>query len=103
LTIARELTKTFETIASMPLAAGPAWLAADANRARGEFVLIVDAEAADARAKPLAADVHALLDALLAELPPSRAARVAARISGLPRDVLYAQALAMKPELPAQS
>jgi len=103
LTIARELTKTFETIASMPLAAGPAWLAADANRARGEFVLIVDAPAADARAESLPADLHALLDALLAELPPSRAARVAARITGLPRDVLYAQALAMKPELPAQS
>lgn len=103
LTIARELTKTFETIASMPLADAPAWLAADANRSRGEFVLIVDAAAADARAEQSPADVHALLEALLAELPPSRAARVAAKITGLPRDVLYAQALAMKPEPAAES
>ena len=103
LTIARELTKTFETLASMPLADAPAWVAADVNRSRGEFVLIVDATPADARAHPPPADVHALLDALLAELAPSRAARVAAKITGLPRDVLYAQALAMKPESPAQS
>ena len=43
LVVARELTKTFETIASMPLADAPAWFAADPNRERGEFVLIVDA------------------------------------------------------------
>ncbi|HKP66550.1 MAG TPA: rRNA (cytidine-2'-O-)-methyltransferase, partial [Casimicrobiaceae bacterium] len=88
---------------SMPLAAAPSWLAADANHSRGEFVLIVDAPTVGARAEPLSADVHALLDALLAELPPSRAARVAARITGLPRDVVYAQALAMKPESPPKS
>ena len=98
LTIARELTKAFETVASMPLADAPAWLAADVNRSRGEFVLIVDAAHGDAQAEPLPSDVYTLLDALVAELPPSRAARVAAKITGLPRDVLYAQALAMKPE-----
>ena len=43
LVVARELTKTFETIARMPLAEAPAWFAGDANRERGEFVLIVDA------------------------------------------------------------
>ena len=46
LVVARELTKKFETIARMPLAEAAAWLAADANRERGEFVLLVDAAAA---------------------------------------------------------
>jgi 16S rRNA (cytidine1402-2'-O)-methyltransferase len=103
LTVARELTKAFETIARMPLADALAWLAADANRLRGEFVLIVDAPPAQARGETISTEAHTLLDALLAELPPSRAARVAAKITGLPRDVLYAHALTMKPEEPARS
>ena len=41
--IARELTKLFESIASLPLGEAPAWLAADADRRRGEFVLAVSA------------------------------------------------------------
>jgi len=98
LTVARELTKTFETIATLPLADASAWLDADANRSRGEFVLIVDLPPADVRANELSAEAIALLDALLAELPPSRAARVAAKITGLPRELLYAHALTMKPE-----
>jgi 16S rRNA (cytidine1402-2'-O)-methyltransferase len=98
LTIARELTKTFETIARMPLADSPTWLAADANRRRGEFVLIVDAAPPRARADAISTDANALLDALLSELPPSRAARVASKVTGLPRDVLYAHALTLKPE-----
>jgi len=95
-TIARELTKTFETIATMPLDGAPAWLAADANRARGEFVLIVDAPAKDAEADAFAADADRLLTALLDELPPARAARVAAALTRLPRDALYARALALQ-------
>ena len=54
-----------------------AWLEADANRARGEFVLIVDAPVHDADANMPSADVDRLLTALLGELPPARAARVA--------------------------
>ena len=103
LTIARELTKTFETIARMPLADAPMWLAADANRSRGEFVLIVDAAPAQARAEAISTEASALLEALLTELPPSRAARVAAKLTGLPRDLLYEHALTLKPESPAQS
>ena len=45
LVVAREITKKFETIARMPLAEAPGWFAADANRERGEFVLLVDAPA----------------------------------------------------------
>lgn len=96
LTVARELTKTFETIATMPLADARAWLDADANRTRGEFVLIVDAPLEDADANAHAADADRLLAALLDELPPARVARVAAVITRLPRDALYARALALQ-------
>ena len=99
LVIARELTKMFETIACMPLADGAAWLDADAHRQRGEFVLIVDAPAPAAEAPAaLSADVERWLAALLEELPPARAARVAAAASRVPRAALYARALALKPE-----
>jgi 16S rRNA (cytidine1402-2'-O)-methyltransferase len=98
LTVARELTKTFETIARMPLAEAPAWLDADANRSRGEFVLVVDLPPVDVATDELSPEAIALLDALLEELSASRATRVAAKITGLPRELLYAQALRMKPE-----
>jgi 16S rRNA (cytidine1402-2'-O)-methyltransferase len=100
LVVARELTKTFETIARMPLAEAPAWIAADTNRERGEFVLIVDAPAAPVRNTLVALppDAERWLIALLAELPPARAARIVASVSGVARDVVYARALALKPE-----
>jgi 16S rRNA (cytidine1402-2'-O)-methyltransferase len=41
--VAREITKKFETITQMTLAEAPEWFAADPNRERGEFVLLVDA------------------------------------------------------------
>ena len=96
LTVARELTKTFETIATMPLGDAGAWLAADANRARGEFVLLVDAPSEEVAAIASDADIDRLLAALLEELPPARAARVAAVVTRLPRDTLYARALEHK-------
>jgi 16S rRNA (cytidine1402-2'-O)-methyltransferase len=96
LTIAREVTKTFETVASMPLSSARAWLDEDANRARGEFVLIVDAPLDEAPAELLSPEAERLLVALVAELPPARAARVAAAATNLARDALYARALALK-------
>ena len=96
LTIARELTKVFETIATMPLVDAAGWIAADANRVRGEFVLILDAPAARADRAEASAEVDRLLVALLEELPPARAARVAATMVALPRDALYARALALQ-------
>jgi 16S rRNA (cytidine1402-2'-O)-methyltransferase len=99
--VARELTKKFETIARMPLGEAAAWLAADTNRERGEFVLLIDAPHGDNDAKDAAAvsaDAERWLRALVSELPPSRAARVVAAMTGAPRDALYARALALKPE-----
>ena len=93
--IARELTKLHESIHQCTLAEGPAWLAADANNRRGEFVLVIEGapQLAEGEADVTAHD--ALLLALLAELPVSAAARVAAQISGISRGVLYTRALAL--------
>jgi 16S rRNA (cytidine1402-2'-O)-methyltransferase len=97
LVVARELTKKFEQIARMPLAEGSAWLDEDANRVRGEFVLIVDAAseapAADVQLTP---DIERWLAALLVELPPAAASRVVASVSGVPRAIVYERATALK-------
>ncbi len=97
LVVAREVTKTFETVASMPLAQASQWFAADANRTRGELVLIVDIGTSDAAKPALTLEAERWLIALLAELPPARAARVVAAMTGAARDAVYARALALKP------
>jgi 16S rRNA (cytidine1402-2'-O)-methyltransferase len=89
--LARELTKKFETIEVHRAADLRALGAAE----RGEYVVLVDAS------EEAAADIDAVtrrwLEALLQELPPARAAAVASRASGQPRDVLYRLALQLKP------
>lgn len=97
--IAREITKKFETLARLPLDGAAAWLEADPNRQRGEFVLVVDRPAGTASkdGDALPFDVDRLLAALAQELPPTRAARVAADATGLARDALYAKIRALKP------
>jgi 16S rRNA (cytidine1402-2'-O)-methyltransferase len=93
--VAREITKAFESVARMPLRDALAWFAADANRVRGEFVLIVDAPEHGATAVPVLDDAtERWLAALLAELPPARAARA---VTGIAREVVYARAVAIKP------
>lgn len=95
--IARELTKLHEALHVCTLAEGPAWLREDANRQRGEFVLVVQG----APARPLDAPAHVaahdgLLVLLLEEISVSAAARIAATITGVSRQTLYARALALK-------
>lgn len=94
--IAREITKKFETIVRMPIADAPAWIEADPNHSRGEFVLVVDA-AREARVAALDEGDERWLRALLEHMPPAQAARVAAAATGVARDVLYARALELKP------
>jgi 16S rRNA (cytidine1402-2'-O)-methyltransferase len=93
LVIARELTKHFETIARMPLAAATGWITADDDRTRGEFVLIVDAPLP---AQHTADEHDALLSLLLAELPLARAVKLAVAITGASRNALYARALTLQ-------
>ena len=94
LLIARELTKKFEELVRLPLADAGAWLLAQPHRQQGEFVLVVGPETS-ARA-PDRAEGERVLGILLKELPASDAARLAARITGLPRAELYAFALGIK-------
>lgn len=97
LLVGRELTKLFEDIAVLPVAQAPAWLAADPNRAKGEFVLVVEGAAAAAAADGQPdAEAQRVLALLLAELPAKRAAKLAAAITGAGTDALYQLALAQR-------
>ena len=95
LTVCRELTKQFETVATMTAQAWPAWLAADANRARGEFVLVLHGVAQPEAAAGLQAH-DATLQTLLAALPLKQAVALAVELTGAPRNGLYERALALK-------
>ncbi len=93
-TIGRELTKQFEQVETVPCGAFAGWLAADAQRSRGEFALVLhpwaQARAADSG--------EALLKLLLKELPVKTAVRIAAEASGGSRNALYDTALRLRGE-----
>ena len=95
-TIGRELTKQFEEIHTLPAAELAAWLAADSNRLRGEFTLVLH-PAANAVA---AVQDDRVLALLMEHLPLKTAVQLAAQISGESKNALYARALALK-EKPA--
>ncbi len=95
LTVCRELTKQFESVHTLRCADVPAWLAADANRLRGEFVLVLHAQAATATDESAAAHDR-ILDPLLAALPLKQAVALAVELTGAPRNALYERALARK-------
>jgi len=91
-TVGRELTKQFEEIATLPAAELAAWFAADTNRLRGEFALVL-------HPAPVATEAGQdtrVLQLLLAELPLKTAVKLAAEITGAPRNALYDLALALK-------
>lgn len=90
--IARELTKTFETIHGDTLKALLAWLQTDSNQQKGEFVVLVKgAEANLDEASQL--QTEKILTLLLGELPTSRAVQLAAQITGEKKNKLYEMAL----------
>lgn len=95
MTVARELTKRFEQIVTLPLAQAADWLRADAHHAQGEFVLIVHEAPQVARETGLDAAARSLLEALLETVSVRDAVKVATRVTGLPRDTVYAAALEM--------
>ena len=96
LTIGRELTKQFEEVASMACADAAAWLAAKKERSLGEFALLLHPAPKVDDAGQL--DAERVLRLLLAELPTKSAVKLAAEITGAPRNALYERALALKKE-----
>ncbi|MFA5520700.1 MAG: 16S rRNA (cytidine(1402)-2'-O)-methyltransferase [Castellaniella sp.] len=95
LTIARELTKRFEEIVTLPAGEAAGWLAAHGQRQRGEFVLIVHAAVArDTPDDPAVDAAHRLAVILLEHLSVRDVARVLARACDLGRDDAYRLALA---------
>jgi 16S rRNA (cytidine1402-2'-O)-methyltransferase len=89
--VARELTKVFETVYRGTLMTLSVQARSDANFTRGEITLVV--EGATRRADPAGAQLDATLEVLLAELAPSKAAALAARLTGAKRNDAYARAL----------
>lgn len=97
LTIARELTKLFETIHVCALQDAVAWLQADANHQKGEFVLLLSGAAIQSKAQ-LSEQALRTLTLLLADLPLKRAVQLTAEITGENKNTLYEQALSIKSE-----
>jgi 16S rRNA (cytidine1402-2'-O)-methyltransferase len=93
--LARELTKVFETVHACALGAARAWLEADADRQRGEFVLVI-AGAPGGLAAAQAAEGERVLRLLLEAVPVKSAARLASEITGARKNDLYALALELK-------
>jgi 16S rRNA (cytidine1402-2'-O)-methyltransferase len=94
LTIARELSKRFEQLHTLLLGEAENWLAEDANRQRGEFVLIVSGAPPEIDQDEI--EQKRVLGLLLEEMPVSRAASLAARLTGAKKNALYELALSMK-------
>ena len=97
-TFCRELTKTFETIYTCALNEASAWLQADANQQRGEFVLLVEA-APVVEVQEISEDAQRVLKCLLAELPLKQAVALATEITNLKKNDLYEFALKIKQDL----
>lgn len=91
--LARELTKTFETIRRLPLAEMLAWVASDENQQRGEIVLLLE-RAPESEGEDWSEADRVL--GILAALPVKQAATLAAEITGLKKNSLYERALGLR-------
>ena len=95
--ILRELTKLFESIYRGTAGELVAQLAADTNMSRGEFVVVIAGKVLTEDQEQLSAlRADSILAVLLEELPVKQAAALAARLTGLPKNQLYKQALALE-------
>lgn len=95
ITVGRELTKQFEEIATVAARTLPDWFGADRDRIRGEFALVLHPVAVSGDG---GAEGERVLRLLMAELPVKTAVKLAAEISGAPRNTLYELALRIRNE-----
>jgi 16S rRNA (cytidine1402-2'-O)-methyltransferase len=92
--LAREITKTFETIRRGPLSELAQFVSGDSNQQKGEIVLIVAGKPKGQQ--EIGADVSRLLLRLVQELPAKKAAAVVADCTGLRKKQLYDYLLSVK-------
>ncbi|WP_413369989.1 16S rRNA (cytidine(1402)-2'-O)-methyltransferase [Pseudomonas phoenicis] len=93
--LAREISKTFETIRSLPLGELRAFVADDSNQQRGECVVLVGGWSAPQEGELVDKQAQRVLGLLLAEMPLKKAAALAAEITGVRKNVLYQFALSL--------
>jgi 16S rRNA (cytidine1402-2'-O)-methyltransferase len=98
ITFCRELTKTFETIYTCSTDHASAWLQADLNQQRGEFVLLIEAAPVE-ETQEISIEAQRVLKCLLAELPLKQAVMLATEITQLKKNDLYEFALKLKQEV----
>ena len=91
--LARELTKTFETLKGLPLGELRAFVESDSNQQRGECVVLVAGWTPPEDEDIVGAQARRVLDLLLEEMPLKRAAALAAEITGVRKNLLYQVAL----------
>ena len=91
--LARELTKTFETLKGLPLGELRAFVEADSNQQRGECVVLVAGWTPPEDEDVVGSEARRILDLLLEEMPLKRAAALAAQITGVRKNLLYQVAL----------
>ena len=93
--VARELTKVFETVYRGTLGELAVAARSDPNFTRGEITVVVEGAPPALPADGARVTLDAALAALLPELAPSKAAAIAARLTGAKRNDAYARALAL--------
>ena len=95
LVLARELTKNFETVYGAPASKVQAWLSADHNQQKGEFVVLIEG-AEPEQLQDIGPEEERMLTLLLAELPIKKAAAITAAITGHKKKALYDRALELQ-------
>ncbi len=92
-TLARELTKRFESVRQAPLGELLEWVRSDPNQQKGEIVLVVQGAPDRGSEEGIDSEVRRILTLLLDDLPTKQAAALAAKITGLKKNNLYKEAL----------
>lgn len=94
--LAREMTKQYETILTGELSAVERRILQDSEQTKGEFVLCVGGRQREQKGDEVKVDTAVVLAALMKVMPVSQAASLAAEITGRPKNLLYKQALDLK-------
>ncbi|MFT5421798.1 MAG: 16S rRNA (cytidine1402-2'-O)-methyltransferase [Candidatus Endobugula sp.] len=96
LVIARELTKTFETVLSGTITDVIEQVREDANQQRGEFVVLLKGCEQKAENATITEDAERLMRILLEYVPIKIASAIAAKVTGIKKRQLYQWALGLK-------